>query len=532
MDGAQCTGIFMESGQPNINTVVACPLQSFAYLPTMCCCDRWKLVYLIPLSIGTFAVATKFVWIELLRARYGTDLQVLSSLQTALVNVLSFFLAPVMGTMSDKIGRKPFLLTTLFGLATPAAVVLFHKSLSIETLYGMIVVGTGFGNCATSVLQAYIIDHYENKLFYLGIMYACFAFSFVIGGGGVGTVLKLSANISDIGNARFEDTLSPAAFDAKVDKYVLLSSTICLVLMSVLVIVILCLPGGERARTPSKRGQCRELHNSILYLLRAKTSVKKLALLNILRALAFLAVTANFLEYLQTRFPKGKENVFLSANAAFACVACACTAILTKKIGMRKLIILGLTSYGLINVSYFLIQESFYGAFVAPSIFYGLSIMCNALLDQVSKSLVAPEEVGLLMGSLAQVRSLAVIIFVIPGGFLFKIAEESSKHNGWRWQWGIPWLFFSLFGFAAAMVASTAPEIKDADAYQGGAEDDGELYTKLNDADNDFEGERDSGEVVRRSSSALLEMGSAMTGMVVTVPAAFPDADDTDETLP
>jgi len=191
-----------------------------------------------------------------------------------------------------------------------------------------------------------------------------------------------------------------------------------------------------------------------------------------------------------------------------------------------------MASYGLINVSYFVVQESFKWVLLVAAILYASCFVTNAVLDQVAKSAVSAEEVGVLMGSLSQARSLAVVIFVVPGGFLFKFAEESAKQNG-VWQWGLPWMVFSVFGFVGAAVAATAKEIKYDIADPGGAEDDGELYTKLNDADNDVEDAWDADEVVRRSSSALLEMGAATTGMVLTVPTAFPpDVDDVRETLP
>jgi len=61
--------------------------------------------------------------------------------------------------------------------------------------------------------------------------------------------------ISDIGNKRLKGELSMDAFEAKVDKYVLTTSTLCLVLAAVLAIIIVTLPSEERVKTPRKTGQ-------------------------------------------------------------------------------------------------------------------------------------------------------------------------------------------------------------------------------------------------------------------------------------
>lgn len=94
--------------------------------------------------------------------------------------IMQFFFAPLLGTLSDKFGRKPILLISLFGLGIDY---LFH---AYAPTIGWLFVGrilAGICGASITVATAYIADVStpENKAANFGLIGAAFGLGFIIG---------------------------------------------------------------------------------------------------------------------------------------------------------------------------------------------------------------------------------------------------------------------------------------------------------------------------------------------------------------
>jgi DHA1 family tetracycline resistance protein-like MFS transporter len=106
----------------------------------------------------------------------------------ALYAVMQFFCSPILGSLSDRFGRRPVLLVSLAGAAIDYLLMFFAPSMTILYL-GRIIAGITGANIA--VATAYIADitPEASRAKAYGYMNACFGLGFVIGpalGGAVG----------------------------------------------------------------------------------------------------------------------------------------------------------------------------------------------------------------------------------------------------------------------------------------------------------------------------------------------------------
>ena len=73
----------------------------------------WQLVYTLPLLIGLSALLPIFAWISILNKNYSTDTQTVSAIVVTSINFITFFVSPLGGKLSDRIGRNvPLAITT------------------------------------------------------------------------------------------------------------------------------------------------------------------------------------------------------------------------------------------------------------------------------------------------------------------------------------------------------------------------------------------------------------------------------------
>src|ERR1700743_2400615 len=99
---------------------------------------------------------------------------------TASFSIAQFFATPVLGSLSDKWGRKPLLVISLAG--TWISFLLFAEARSLIILFAArILDGLAGGNI--SVAQAMVADTAtpQNRAKRFGILSSAFAFGFVIG---------------------------------------------------------------------------------------------------------------------------------------------------------------------------------------------------------------------------------------------------------------------------------------------------------------------------------------------------------------
>ena len=111
--------------------------------------------------------------------RFGATGVWVGALLTA-YSAVQFFSAPLLGRLSDRIGRRPVLLASLAGSAISLTLTGFAGSLSL-LLAGRALAGLFGGSIATG--QAYIADvtEPEQRAKYMGLLGACIGLGFVFG---------------------------------------------------------------------------------------------------------------------------------------------------------------------------------------------------------------------------------------------------------------------------------------------------------------------------------------------------------------
>lgn len=101
-------------------------------------------------------------------------------LLSAAYSLFQFFGTPILGRLSDKYGRRPLLMLSLFGSSIGYITIAFASSLPIVFLSRII---DGFTGGNISIAQAYIADitHKKERTKAMGMIGAAFGFGFIFG---------------------------------------------------------------------------------------------------------------------------------------------------------------------------------------------------------------------------------------------------------------------------------------------------------------------------------------------------------------
>ena len=137
----------------------------------------WVLVFIAIINSMGFGIIIPLLYPY--GKKFGVTEQTIGLL-TAAFSIAQFFATPVLGSLSDKFGRKPILVFSLIG--TLASFIMFGLANSVLVLFAArILDGLTGGNI--SVAQAMISDIStpEERAKNFGILGSAFGFGFVIG---------------------------------------------------------------------------------------------------------------------------------------------------------------------------------------------------------------------------------------------------------------------------------------------------------------------------------------------------------------
>ena len=369
------------------------------------------IIPVLPQLIGHFTSSfqSQSLWFGLLSAIYGT---------------MQFFFAPLLGTLSDRFGRRPVLLLSVFGLAVNFLIMATAQSL------GLLLAGRVLGGMTASsfsVAGAYIADVSapEERSRKMGLIGAMFGLGFIIGpmlGGLLGGI-----------NLRLPFFVAAAL--------ALLNGLYGLLILPE------SLPRERRTRVPLYKANP---FSALLALGRLK-GIGLLVWVYALMALAQFMNQTSWVLFMNLRFGWGPQQ----SGASLAVVGLVAVVVqggllgrLLKRFGEGRMVLIGLASAAVITAGfglatsgwmiYVLIAANFLAFAVGPSI--------QGLVSKASD----PSAQGQAMGSLNAINSVMIVLGPLIGTPLLAMVSHLPRQH---WAVGTPMFAMAAIQALALLLA-------------------------------------------------------------------------------
>lgn len=369
------------------------------------------IIPVLPALVGQFTTSPdeQAYWYGLLSATYG---------------VVQFFCTPVLGALSDRFGRRPVLLLSIFGLGCSLMVQALATSLLTLLLIRIVSGATG---ASFSVANAYMADITEpdqrGKAF--GLLGAAFGVGFI-----VGPMLGGLLGGQDV-RLPFFVAAGMAGLNFLYGWFVLPES----------------LPVERRAA----------------FLLSRANPFSALAHLGRLRAVGgligvfALSVFAQFI--LQTtwvlytlfRFGWGPTQnglLLFTVGLASVVVQGGLQGRLIKHFGEERLALLGLSSGAVAFLLYGLANQGWMMFFIVCANVFGIAT--GPALQTIVSRAVGPTEQGLTQGALTAINSVAIIFAPLVGAAILAAVSHLPPND---WRMGATFFLCSVLQVAALLLA-------------------------------------------------------------------------------
>ncbi len=336
-----------------------------------------------------------------------------------------FVCAPILGALSDRFGRRPVLLGSIFGLG-----VMFLASALATSLTGLLLARIFGGMLAANfaVANAYVADltQPEERARSFGLVGAAFGIGYVIGpmvGGLLG------------------------AIDIRLPFYVAAGLSVANFLYGLLVVPE-SLPRERRKAIEWKRATPVASLVGVARLKAVGVLVAVIAVAN----LAQFILHGTWVLYTNFRFGWGPRETGLSlfvVGLMAAVVQGGLLGVLLKKFGERRIVIAGLASGVLAYIAYGLTTVGWvmYAIIFANVLAFAVGPALHAIVSKAAD----PSEQGVAMGSLSSLNSLMAVAAPFIGTPL--LAEVSHLPAG-DWRIGAPFFMSALLAFIALVLAA------------------------------------------------------------------------------
>ncbi|MFL6659606.1 MAG: TCR/Tet family MFS transporter [Massilia sp.] len=370
------------------------------------------IVPVLPVLVGKFTTdfAEQTHWFAIMSAVFG---------------LMQFVFMPMLGAISDRVGRRPVLLYSMAGMGINFLVTAWAPSLAF--LFIGRVVG-GMSSASMSVASAYAADisTHENRAKSFGKVGAAFGLGFICGPVIGGTLGDLNLHL-------------PFYVAAGLCGLNFLYG-------------VLFVPESlaVEARRPLSLARLNPF--TALIRLAKRVEVRGLIIVYALSALAQMMLQTTWVLYTTFRFhwtPMDNGIALFCVGLSAAVVQAGLLAVLLKRFGEVRLSLMGLAS-GCITFT-------LYGLATQGWMMY-VFILCNllafaagpALQGIISKS-SPPNEQGELMGSLQSINSIGIIFMPIVGNYILGKASHLPPQD---WRVGTTFFVCAAMQAVAIFVAS------------------------------------------------------------------------------
>lgn len=298
--------------------------------------------------------------------------------------VMQFFMSPVLGSLSDKYGRRPILLLSLFGFGLDFLLLAFAPDLT-WLFIGRIIAGIMGASYTTATAYIADISDESNRSKYYGMLGAAFGLGFILGPGLGGLLAGWGVRVPFIACA----ILSMLNF---LYGYFILPES---------------LKAENRRNFEWKRA------NPIgaLMHLRKYTTIIGLLVCFFLLYLAAQAVMTNWQYYSMLKFQWDETKIGISITAVGVLVAFVqgfLVRIVNPKIGNQNAVLIGLALYTIGLLAFGLAPTGFY--MMMAIIPYCLGGINGPAMQSIMTSSVPANSQGELQGTITSVQSITSII--------------------------------------------------------------------------------------------------------------------------
>ena len=298
--------------------------------------------------------------------------------------VMQFFMSPVLGSLSDKYGRRPILLLSLFGFGLDFLLLAFAPDLT-WLFIGRIIAGIMGASYTTATAYIADISDESNRSKYYGMLGAAFGLGFILGPGLGGLLAGWGVRVPFIACA----ILSMLNF---LYGYFILPES---------------LKAENRRIFEWKRA------NPIgaLMHLRKYTTIIGLLVCFFLLYLAAQAVMTNWQYYSMLKFQWDETKIGISITAVGVLVAFVqgfLVRIVNPKIGNQNAVLIGLALYTIGLLAFGLAPTGFY--MMMAIIPYCLGGINGPAMQSIMTSSVPANSQGELQGTITSVQSITSII--------------------------------------------------------------------------------------------------------------------------
>lgn len=374
----------------------------------------WSMIVpLLPLYADRFG-ASEFV-IGLLLSAYGS---------------VQIIFAPILGKLSDRVGRKPILFLSMLGTALGFGIMAVAPTL-IWLFVGRIIDGITSGNISTA--QAYIADitRPEDRSRGMGLVGAAFGLGYVFGPA-IGGLMSLIS------------TSAPFIFAA------------CLATTNAIALCFL-LPESLSSEHRTKPGD----RASIMRVFEegGNWPLKAILMTNFFATVAVLMVTATFALFTKHRFDfdvKHTGYMFAYVGLIGTVIQAGMVGKLTRLFGDKTVAVIGI----------FVFMASVFMLPISPTVKVmviattGLAIGYNLILptvDALASNSVSAGWQGRVLGLLASSTGLARITGPVLGGWLLgRDADNGFEHYGRTPLWASGVIMFVALALALTVRAERA----------------------------------------------------------------------------
>lgn len=352
----------------------------------------------------------------------------------SLYSLLQFVAAPLWGTLSDRIGRKPVLIISISGLFLSYVVWFFSASFTMIVI-ARIIGGLMAGNISTASAAVADVTSTKNRSKGMAVIGIAFATGFVIGPalGGILSQWDLSSGLLE-GVWGVNPFSVPAA----------LAGILCLVNL------FMVIKSFKETRNPEK-SEVKPKHSRNPFKLLAGTPYKGVNKTNyiyflFLTAFSGMEFTLTFLASERLGFSSLDNGImFIFIGFVMAMVQGGFVRRKASKIGEEKLVFIGmiLSIPGLLILSQTGSVLGFYAGLFFLSVSSAIIIPCLTALT----SIYAPSnDQGRILGIFRSLGSLSRVIGPFAAGVIY-----------WRFGSEYPYLWGSLFIVIPLVLAKTFP---------------------------------------------------------------------------